>query len=273
MRRLVDADSMWHHLAQAALHSSSRRIAKRQAGATPSSQPRAQWVSGGDAGRKLLGSTPPLRGLERGPEPRRVSIRRVAKVACQRRDGLPAPVADFRAVRRGVAIESTHIDMKKLALDQIASRVVRLVDERRHLAKSRLKAELLLQPACGRIERGLARARMAAAGVRPESAEVVLRERAPLEQQFVDAVEDQDRERAVEPAAVLMGAEFLLDADLLIELVDENDLFDANLPARLEREWMSGPIQMSDARIRRSILFDAPSSPPVNSDQEIENPG
>src|SRR5207249_5870178 len=85
-------------------------------------------------------------------------------------------------------------------------------------------AGLLIEPPASSCDRPFARARMAAAGVRPQSTRVILLPAALLQQQAAALIDQEDREGAVQQALavdrILAGG-----ADCAIALVDQDQLF------------------------------------------------
>lgn len=83
------------------------------------------------------------------------------------------------------------------------------VDEAECFGEVGFEPELVLQtfPCGGGRVVGLVGAGVAAAGVGPEPAEVILRHAPLLEQHLAVAIEDKDRKSPVQAAAVLMGGE------------------------------------------------------------------
>src|SRR5688500_12293041 len=86
------------------------------------------------------------------------------------------------------------------------------------------EAELLLQAARDGVCHRFAAARMRAAGIRPVTGPEHLALAALLQQQLVLAIEDEDRERAVQHAVAQMAIGLAFEADLAIVVVDEDQL-------------------------------------------------
>src|SRR5262245_14899287 len=101
---------------------------------------------------------------------------------------------------------------------------LRLVFELVEILERTAEPELLLQPTRDGIRHRFAAARMRAARVRPVAGPQHLARAALLQQQLVVAIENEDRERAMQhsEAGVAIGLAFV--ADLAIVVVDENQL-------------------------------------------------
>src|SRR5688572_14307829 len=86
------------------------------------------------------------------------------------------------------------------------------------------ETELLREPPRDRQADRLAPARVRAAGIRPETRPEHLAQSALLEQELVVAIEDEDRERAMQDTLAHMAIGLGLEADLAILIVDEDQL-------------------------------------------------
>jgi hypothetical protein len=64
---------------------------------------------------------------------------------------------------------------------------------------------------------------MTTTGVGPQAAGMILRARPSLKQKLMPAVEDEDRERAMQ-SAVAVRAQFLFRTDCAVTLIYENDI-------------------------------------------------
>src|SRR5215218_3287812 len=160
-------------------------------------RPQTLFLSRAVAARPLRGRPAPVFALDGELQPAAVEVRPLAQSAQQLSHRDPAPLLDLRRVRRGVALVRADEDVVVLVLDERAVQL-RAVEELERLAQLAVEAHLLAQaPTRGRA-RGLARARVAAGRVRPQARRVVLVGRALLHEQAPAAVEDEDREGAVQ---------------------------------------------------------------------------
>ena len=98
------------------------------------------------------------------------------------------------------------------------------IDEMVHLAQFGFDAAFLPEAALGGGLQVFAPARVRAAGVGPQAAEVIFTAGAELEKHLVLRVENEDAEGAVELWRTLVGCEFLDWPKRAIVFVDEDDL-------------------------------------------------
>lgn len=137
----------------------------------------------------------------------------------------PAPALGLFGVRSGLAREAPDESVVELVLGEARGLVVGSVDERASVFERHVEAHFFLQAALRGVEGALVRAWVAAAGVGPEPAEVVLGAGAFLEEEPARVVQDEDGEGAVERAAVLVGGLLFHRAEGVVGLVDEDDEF------------------------------------------------
>ncbi len=138
-------------------------------------------------------------------------------------DRRPSEIRDLLWIGRRRSIERARQNVQVLALRQPGHRIVSVVPEFCCRFETRRDSELLVEAALGRADQGLAGARMAAAGVRPSTGEVVLARGALLEEQPAPSVKQEDRERPVQLAAVLMRGKLLRLPHCAIRFVDKDD--------------------------------------------------
>src|SRR5262249_4754873 len=155
-------------------------------------------------------------------EPEREGVR-VARdaaadvVARQVRD-----VGDLGGVGPGRALEPPEIDVDEFVLVHAVAERGLVAREKAERQRAR-HAELLAEPPARRRDRAFAVARMAATGIRPQSARVIFVRAAPLDHDAPARVHDEDRKRAVqEPGAMNRG--FARRAGGAVALVDQDQL-------------------------------------------------
>jgi hypothetical protein len=109
-------------------------------------------------------------------------------------------------------------------LDEPGDRVGDVVDGGAHLGQAdRVDAQLLVDAPRGRVGRVLAGRRVAATGVAPQSAGVVLRAGSPLQQQAAVRVQQEDREGPVQVPRRLVRAELGHPPEGVARFVDQLD--------------------------------------------------
>lgn len=176
-----------------------------------------------------------LHRRQRSDEPRRVAIGILTQIPFDELQREPTPVSNLSPVRRRLAVVAPDKDVQEFPFGQIAGRIVGIVRKRCNLTQLRLKPKLFAESPHSRIRRRLPRARMPAAGVRPEAAEVILGGCTPLKKQLIETIEDEYRERAMQQAAILMRPEFFLRPQFFIAFVDDYDLFQDGAPSVPDR--------------------------------------
>ncbi len=134
----------------------------------------------------------------------------------------PLVAVRFPGVRLNGAIVQTRKHVNQLVFDQPVSDVL-FVDRLEYLPKLALDPHFFAEPAFGSRQRRLARARVAAAGVRPLSLGVIFAGLPLLQKQPALSVVDEDGNRPVQVPFAMRG-ELSLQADFPVLGVHENNL-------------------------------------------------
>src|SRR3954469_6952018 len=160
-------------------------------------------------------------GIHVLPKPHRVGLGTRVHVGDQIGVENPFPLADLDRVGldRPVMAAAEHVD--QLVFDQAAGNR-RVVLQHEQWIDRTGEAHLLRKAAAGGISGGFAGQRVAAAGVGPQAARVILRKAAPLQQELTPGVAHQHRDGAMLEAA-LVGLELARGADLDVIGIDQND--------------------------------------------------
>lgn len=137
----------------------------------------------------------------------------------------PAGFRDLFRVGCAGALGCTNPDVQEFALVQSRLWIVGGIGETARPVQVGDDAKLFPQaPQCG-ILVGFTRTRVATTCVAPKPREMVLSCSPALKKHTVLAVENEDRQRAMESASILMSAQFLERADRRVVFVYENHFF------------------------------------------------
>src|SRR5712691_83227 len=160
--------------------------------------------------------------LEIMPEPEREGIRLPLDPAADLLDREQLDVRNLRRVGPRRGLERPEIDVNEFVL---VHAVVELGPVAREEAKRQIAgdAEFLVEPPARRRDGSLARARMPAAGIRPQSARVIFFRIALLQENPTAVVDDEDRESAMQQARAVNGG-LAAGAGGAVALVDQDQL-------------------------------------------------
>lgn len=148
-----------------------------------------------------------------------------------------AEIGYFLWIRHWRYIADAEKDVVKFVFYQSAIEF-RPVDEVKSLGDLALHAHLLNKAAFSGIDHVFIQARMAAASIGPKTSTVVFVMGALLEQKLTAAVQDEDAESAVQ-AARSVGLHFFHGPLVLVECVDQNNVFLIHGASPLCLAWMS----------------------------------
>ena len=131
-------------------------------------------------------------------------------------------VGNLGRVGLRLGLESSEIDVDELVFVHAVAELGLVAGEKaeRQLARH---PQLFSEPAARRDQGAFARARMAAAGVRPQPARVIFFRTALLQHDPSLVVHHEDRERAVQQAAAVNGG-LAAGAGGAVVLVDQDEL-------------------------------------------------
>jgi hypothetical protein len=156
-------------------------------------------------------------------EPWREGLGRPLELALERLDTDETPSRDLADIDVDGPVVAAEIDGAQLVLRAHGAEL-RVVLELVEVLERTGEAELLLKAARDRLGHVLAAARMRATRVRPIARPQHLARRPLLQQQLIGGIEDEDRERTVQQPSARMGIGFSLEADLAVEVVDQDQL-------------------------------------------------
>ena len=161
--------------------------------------------------------------LEIVPEPIHEAVRLAHNAAGDLVRAGELDLGHFRRIGIGLRGQRPEIDIDEFVLLHAAVEIgtIAAVESER---QRRGDAELLGQPPARRHQRGLAGARMPAAGIRQQPTGVIFLAAAPLQQDAALIVRNEDRECAMQPARA-MHRRFSAGADGAIIFVDQDQSF------------------------------------------------
>ena len=156
-------------------------------------------------------------------EPCRETMRILLQFAIQTGRCHPPPVHHFTGIGLRIVVAYADEDVIELVLGNPRIEF-RPIEKTENVIQGVTESHLLLQPADSRSEWGFPWTGVGTAGVRPQSARMILFRGPLLKQHVTRPVEDEDRNRTVKPPFPM--SELLGDrADLVVESIDQNDDF------------------------------------------------
>ena len=163
------------------------------------------------------------RAMEHQTKPDGIPLRMRLDIVTERGWVDPLPVAHLVRVRGNLRtpVGASNEDVVELVFLQVAPNIGSIREAEDPIERAR-KAHLFLQPALGRIGKRFARTRVAAAGVGPQAAGMVLVGVPLLEEEAVVSIEHKHRKRAMEPA-LGVGFELVCRSKRTVVGIDKDD--------------------------------------------------